>query len=279
MRNLIILTFIFSSIFLASCWKQENIENITNTNSGKNLQSEIKTENKEMINTWTIQKEPVKEVKKLRSIAIENFNVVLKEDWKTINKLTNKATGQKECKWDKDKEEYYVYTITNQNQNYWIVKREQYVCWAHYTWITYFWIDLENNAELTEIWTIPFEVKEKLENNILKFIILEPQFIVENAIDRWDIWTEDVKNEWFKKEWNDWVKTIDLKNIIKPEIKKEEKVEIKKVEEVKLDSKYSDSNLRKNWYKFNDLWKIKEYYKEELIPEKFDADGILIRFC
>lgn len=278
MKKIFILTFIFSIVFLASCSTQENIENTTNTNSGKNLQSEIQTEteSEEITNTGTIQEEPIKEVKKIKSIALENFNVVLKEDWKTINKLTTRATGQKECKWDKEIEEFYVYTITNQNQNYWIVKREQYVCWAHYTWITYFWIDLENNTELTEL-PIWWEIKTELENNILKLIILYPETIVDVVEDeRIETSKKDMISNWFIQKWNDWVKTIDLKNIIKPEIKKEEKVEIKKVEEPKLNSKYSDTNLKKNWYKLNNLWNIKEYYKEDLIPEKTDTDGMLI---
>lgn len=270
MKNLIILTFIFSSIFLASCWKEENIENTINTNSGQNIQSEIKseTENKEITNTGTIQVEPLKVEKKSRILAIENFNIVLKEDWKTINKLTTKATGKKECNWDAGDEwkSFSTYKIIADNWIYWIIKKEETFCWAE-TSITYFWIDLVNNTELTEIEIRTFWAEAKLENNILKFIILSPEFIVENATDRWDIWVEDVKNEWFKKEWNDWVKIIDLKNIIKPEIKKETKVEIQKTEEAKLDSKYSDANLKKNWYKLNILWKIKEYYKEETTPE------------
>jgi hypothetical protein len=84
MIKIFILTFIFSIVFLASCSQQENIENTTNTNLEQNLQSEIQTEigneNEEITNTGTIQEEPVKEVKKTKSIALENFNVVLKED-------------------------------------------------------------------------------------------------------------------------------------------------------------------------------------------------------
>lgn len=285
MKNLLILTFIFSIVFLASCSQQENIENTTNTNLEQNLQSEIQTEieneNEEIINTGTIQEEQVKEVKKTKSIALENFNVVLKEDWKTINKLTTRATGQKECDWDAGDEwtkTIYNYKIIADNWNYGIVKREKEICWIPFLHKTYFSIDLENDTELTEILEMPYDVKEKVENNILKFIILEPQFIVENEadLDRSTILASDLKNDWFKKEWNDWVKTIDLKNIIKPEIKKEEKVEIQKIEEPKLDGKYSDENLKKNWYKLNNLWNIKEYYKEDLIPEKTDTDGMLI---
>ena len=122
MKKIFILTFIFSIVFLTSCWKEEKIENKQNTNSGKNLQSEIKTEieNKEITNTGTIKQEPVKEVKKIKSIAIENFNVVLKEDWKTINKLTTRATGQKECDlewWDEWTKTIYNYKIIAENWN------------------------------------------------------------------------------------------------------------------------------------------------------------------
>lgn len=59
MKNISLLILIFSTLFLASCWKQENIENTENTNSGKNI-VQTWTENKELTNTGTIKEKEYK---------------------------------------------------------------------------------------------------------------------------------------------------------------------------------------------------------------------------
>lgn len=254
MKKIIIIVSFF--ILLSSCYKEE-----IKQNENKTISWSIQTWSiLEETNTWSIQESSNKK----ELIKEKDGNIYLYENWIKIETLTTRATGKTECKIEND--EFYVYTITNQNSNYWIVKREQYVCWAHYTWITYFWIDLVNNTELTEL-PIWWEVKTELENNTIKITILSPETIVDKVEDaRIETSKEDMISEWFIQKWNDWVKIINLKDIIKAEIKKEEKVEtskieIKKVETPKIDNKYSNDNLIKNWYKLNNIWNIKEYYK------------------
>jgi len=254
MKKLLISIFLF--FLITSCWKNELWMNIEKNNENKTISWSVQTWSiLEETNTWSIQESSNKK----ELIKEKDGNIYLFENWIKVETLTTKSTGQTECKIEND--EFYVYTITNQNKNYWIVKREQYVCWAHYTWITYFWIDLQNNTELTEL-PIWWEIKTELEDNTIKITILYPETVVDKVEDaRMEISKTDIISDWFIQKWNDWVKTIDLRDIIKPEIKKEEKTENNKVETSKIDNKYSHDNLIKNWYKLNNLWNIKEYYK------------------
>lgn len=150
MKKIFILTFIFSSILLASCSTQENIGNTTTTNSGKNLQSEIETdiepEKQEFINDlqkysintvfknrWEVIRES--NIKNNKILKIENFNVVLYENWEKLKTLTNDAIWNEKCKekkaWE-DTQKIHSYKIIVDSWEYWIFKRETIYCWLEY---------------------------------------------------------------------------------------------------------------------------------------------------
>lgn len=277
-----ILLIIFITSILTSCWKNElwmNIENITNINSWKNLQSEIKTENKEMINTGSENKELIntwsneEKQKSIKTIKKDWFNLFLYENDKKIDSLTTywNINNFDDTPCDVDGKEYIYYNIIWQDKDFWLVLKHFYICWMDQWNESLFAINFNNSdVKLTNIdnnSTRPYNFNEYSYNNWILTISIQSNEVVEWEWDRFSVWSIELKDYWFINNWDKWVKTIDLKNIIKPEIKKDEKVEIKKIEEAKLDSKYSDANLRKNWYKFNDLWNIKEYYKEETTPE------------
>lgn len=168
MRNILILTFIFSSIFLASCSKQENIENTTNTNSWQNIQSEIKTEisKKEQDNINQIERFSVKNMLKVwweterekinknnKVLKIENFNVALYENWNFLKALTNDAIWNESCRekkeWE-DTQKIHSYKIIVDSWEYWIIKRETIYCWLTYIEKTYFYVYLENEFFISE---------------------------------------------------------------------------------------------------------------------------------
>lgn len=279
-----ILLIIFITSILTSCWKNQlwmSIENTTNTNSGQNFQSKIKTENKEITNTGSENKELIntwsneEKQKSIKTIKKDWFNLFLYENDKKIDSLTThwniKNFDNTPCDDDDDKE-YIYYNIIWQDKDFWLVLKHFYKCWTDQWNESLFAINFNNSdVKLTNIdnnSTRTYNFNEYSYNNWILTISIQSNEVVEWEWDRFNVWSIELKDYWFINNWDKWVKTINLKNIIKPEIKKEEKVEAKKIDEPKLDSKYSDANLRKNWYKFNNLWNIKEYYKAIITDNK-----------
>lgn len=295
MKKLFIFTFIFSSIFLASCSKKEVNENITNSNSWQvliqtwiELKSQTWVEN--TTQTWIIQDEKIENTEltenKIQTqisknnkelIKEKDWNIYLYESWIKKYELTTYASNcidAPECM------SSINYDIIQSKWNYGIVyKKEQ---WWECSEKTFYWYDMnKNNDLLTELyktWDCFLSLKWKVNWNNLEVYVEFPEYVVDNVENKWEISKGFLKKEWFSKVWNDWIKTINLKDKIKQETKIEnvKNIETPKVEVVKLDAKYSNENLIKNWYKLNNLWNIKEYYKEDLIPEKLDTDGVLI---
>ena len=249
MKKLLISIFLF--FVITSCWKNELWMNIEKNNENNTISWSVQTWSiLEETNTWSIQESSNKK----ELIKEENWNIYLYENWIKIETLTTRAT--------KCIDEYcngsINYEIIQSKWNYWIVyKREQF--WECGT-TTFYWYDFSTNEELLtkidELWFCFLDFIWKINWNNLDIYIETPEYVVNVPESKWEISKIDAIVAWFIEKWNDWVKTFDLKDIIKPEIKKEEKIETPKV-----DNKYSNDNLIKNWYKLNNIWNIKEYSK------------------
>lgn len=259
MKKILILSLILFSIFLTSCWNEQNIQN--NNNTETEIQ-EIVKENKES--------EIVIEEKKVNKkiLIMKNNNVFLNEEWKEDIVLTTKASGQKECKWNKDREEYSIYKIIQNNWKYWIVMKEHYICWAHFTWITYFWIDLNSNSEELEPIYEDIWMFSKIQDNMF-YVSIDNIDVSDSEewMERWIELKSDIINKWFKKEWNLWIKKIDLSKLLP------NKKESKTINNNLIDSwKYSHTSLINDWYKLNKLEAINEYYKKIFHDEETEID-------
>lgn len=264
--------YILVLLFITSCWKNElwlDLENTQKSSTWQLTESWIVKNNSQ---TWVLtQKITSDKPKDVMSIAIENFNVVLKKNWTTIDKLTTKATWNKECDYDSTEDQYqYKYTILNDNWKYWIVERETYKCWTDYPEKTIFWIDLLNWNELSEIYSPWFTilVKTDLNENLLNISIDIDVVETESEEMAYAISKPTLQKKWYKQIWQNWIKTINLTDFFNNKISQKDIVNENIIESTNNTStnnwtskKFQESDLLKNWYKLNNLWEIKEYYK------------------
>lgn len=281
MKKLIGLLVIFILFFLlTSCWEKNDDINIINNEIDNHNSDNIKS------NSWILEENEnttKQEILNNKKLIMKNNNVFLQEEWKDNIALTTRATGEtfEDLKrwiwvkhWDKT---IYSYKIIADEWNYWLVKREWY--WWNYDNWEFYWIPEnfyiidfnENIDELTLIETqnyltdLDLTVRIKWDN--IELIPSSDNNWI-NIVPDWNFWGRGdieyslLKENWFKQVWNEWIKYIKISDIIKEE---------KEVNNnIKLDAKYSNDNLIKEWYKLNNLWSIKEYYKEVITPESIE---------
>ena len=297
-----IITLLLLSFLLFSCSNQENNnkkdeiktkENIEkDIKKGSDLQENTKTKNEEKelkketekIDKKTeVVKEKIKE-KAIREIKKhDDWNIYLYENWKKIDYLTEIAGKiKKEEKfenwfiWNKEKFPHWTieYSILNAKWKYGIV--DKWYNSNEWIWFNkYYVINLNNNQKsyrMEGIWFFNSGSFYKVEwdNLLLK---IDDSFVFNTTNDFRDCYTEcnlksDIIKEWYKKQWNIWVKSIDLskiapdisdKNISKKKVKKS--VNKNHNNNTIKTWKYSHNNLIKEWYKLNTIWDINEYYK------------------
>ena len=256
MKKIQISIFILLSILLTSCSNEWELWLDIKENTIKTEKQEINQEIADKINTENQEIDEIKQITNNKELVKhKDWNIYLYENWKQIDYLTSKAkkcgTNEIECINE------VKYDIINSNWKYWIVEKNErfWECWEK----TFYWINLNTNAVLLDkIYTnsICF-LSLKANLNWWKLIISVeyPKYIVDrDVIDKWEIGAEDIKQDWFIKKWDNWVKEIEISDFVKNKI----------IEEVKENNnnKYSHNNLIKDWYKLNKLWSINEYYKK-----------------
>lgn len=233
---------------ITSCSNEWNLWlDIDNDIVVSNKEEKILNEKDKKINNIDIKN--IKEISnKKELVKHDDWNIYLYDNWVEIDYLTTKA---KKCVDDFCMSEI-TYDITNSKWTYWIVKKTKraWECSEK----TFYWYNFNWNAEtLTELyknWTCFLGLNSKLNWNILEVFVESPENITENPEYKWEVSISNVVEEWFKQSWINWIKKIDLNK----------KISIKAN---KLDEKYSNDSLINEWYKLNNLWNIKEYYKEE----------------
>lgn len=242
-------------LLLSSCWSNDS-DNIINTSSW-NIQQE---EHKEIIDQNEKQQVEETKLQNHKKLIMKNNNVFLSEDWKEDIVLTTRAKWldcERDMLWDV---KIYSYEILKDSWDYWIVKRRAELCWA-YAWYSYYLIDLNSNSdELTLLEDDLYKNDEydyniDLQWDILKFSIISfDNYFCDTLEDcsRWTPYVWYLKDDWFFKEWNNWVKSFNLKDILW-----NNDTQIQN----KYNSKYSHDTLIKQWYKLNKIWNISEYYK------------------
>lgn len=231
-------------------------------------------------------------IKNNRKLILKNkWNVYLLETWKEDIVLTTRAKWYKDCL-ESNLEGFYEYKILVAEWKYWLVGRIFDTCESFWPKNLY-WINLNNSVNDK---TALIDISDNFDNinsrNNLSVILNEYEW----SFEKWSFkvnWDklyitrdkktllpkrtdealyiasfDDLKKDWFIDKWDYFEKVFDLQKML-PD-KKEEIVENenKKVLEIKenknnIPNEYKPENLLKNWYKVNNLWETKEYYKKE----------------
>ncbi len=250
MKKIFICASILLTIFLLTSCGSENVVDIETI---KEKQAPINTiEEKQILDKTEIEVKKIENNKEL--IKHNDWNIYLYENWKQIDYLTTKA---KKCS-----DEYCMseirYNIINSKRNYWIVHKYERA--GECSQDTFYWYNFNGNSdvltELYENWNCFLWLNTTLNWNQLELQIAYPEDVVKNVQNKWEIDESFIIEEWFNNIWNNWIKTIDVTKLL------EEKKDIPNT----LTGIYSHENLLKDWYKFNNLWSIKEYYKEVWTP-------------
>lgn len=248
------------------------------------------------VNSWKI--ELVKEEKKVknnRKLILKNkWNVYLSEPWKEDVVLTTRAKWYKYCEEPLGEKWIYKYEILISEWKYWLVGRTFEQC--ELPWIkSLYWINLDNpindKTVLTDIsdkfskihfdWDTlneidmilnPYEYfnnwRFKVNKNNLHISIDKKTILLEETDGPWyRTSVEDVKKFWFIDKWTYFEKILDLQKVL-PDIKETENnitsdKKIKNNVSSKIPDKFKPENLIKQWYKVNNLWETKEYYKKD----------------
>lgn len=201
------------------------------TTQEETIKEDVRDENIQINeNNTKVDLEEVKTYKNNKKLIVKDYNIFIREEGKEDIVLTTKASGHTECKYDDNmnliwayKEDgipwIITYEIINEEWKFWLIEKFFNNCW----WggkITYYAINLENELDqdsvVTEIKNLPFwwdyysEVSVHNEDLILKIM---SDYVVKEISNRWEILLNEVKNSWFSKEWDFWVKSIDLNQI------------------------------------------------------------------
>ena len=248
------------SFVLFSCSNKEQINDNKTITSSWNIVNTWSLNNTGVINqtlTWTNTKAKVEEIIILnKEIKKEWNNLFLYQGDKEIWELTtfwNTPTIDTIKCWI-DMKTFISYNILSQDENFGFVEENTFPCWMDRGTKEYFAMNFKNSkVELTNITEKMWYSSEKA-NSIKYFnwsVIIT--FLWDSVIDwYWDpftAWIQELKEDGFSKNWNDWAKIIDLNTFLKPD------------EKVENNNKYSEENLLWNWYTLNNIWDIKEYYK------------------
>jgi hypothetical protein len=278
MKKIIVL--IIFSIFLNSCSNNEIWLDIKN-NIDDRIEEEVKKNNnlEEKANTQIIEKKY--NIQKAKKLIMKNNNIFVNEDWKKDIILTTKATWYRECNWNNKWKLIWAYVpknwwpswlvsynILNNEWKYWIV--EKYFNSCEGIWFrTLYSINLNNNlsqdSELIDINAFDFELSEflKIDWNYI-YIKIDANNVTnnKNIEERWMYFSWDIIKEWYKKQWNIWIKKFDLLKIIPDTLSNNHNIKKKLNNNLIKTWKYNHNNLIKKWYNLNKLSGINEYYKE-----------------
>lgn len=249
------------SFILFSCSnKEENNDNSPTTSSWNIIINTWSLNNTGAINqtlTWTNTEVKVEEIIKVKKeIRKEDNNLSLYEGNKKIWTLTTYWNTENIDTWKcwNNEKTFISYDIISQDENFGVVEKHIYTCWMDRWTTEYFAMNFNNSkVELTNITEKMWYSLEKA--NSIKYINWSViiTFLWNSVVDwYWDpftAWIEELKEDGFSKNWNDWTKIIDLNTFLKPS------------EKIESDNKYSEENLLSNWYTLNNIWDIKEYYK------------------
>lgn len=250
MKKILILII---TLLLSSCWTNDNTDMketihwdwVTNTAQEIEIIENVKIEN---ITEISNNKELIKH---------KDWNIYLYENWTQIDYLTTKA---KTCPEFSDGCEENTYTIINSKWDYAVVEKisQHWECSSIY----YYWYNLNGNSDvLTELYENKncfLSLNSNLNWNKLEITPTYPEMIIENEdqYSKWSILVSYLQEEWFVQNWSNWIKSINLSETLE---------EIKDIPNT-LTGIYSHDTLIKNGYKLNNLWSIKEYYKEVWTP-------------
>jgi len=242
-----LIGLIFCTLLLW-CSQKDEIQNKNNAVNTETIQIEEELETKEEAR-WEEQELEEKRIHAKEIKKHSNGNLHLYENDVEIDYLTSRA---KICpEWEFCDSEIR-YDILEGNETYWIVKKVEKKWECSET--TFYGIDFFTDERiLTEIASegLCFQSYEGSISEDNFIISLEyPESVVSQVIDKWDISQSSVEAQGFEKQWDNWIKILNLQDIF-PSVDVSENI-------------VSDHEiLVARGFKVNNLWDVTEYYKKD----------------